>query len=108
VHQDHNPYALQKLAAIPAKLRSEDASIWMARMALRHGDWKKLHSAIDSLPDDVKKKDRWRYWRAHSSKRLGDKSANNQLAKIANNIIAAFPSLKVGKTNLQEFLQNKP
>jgi len=30
------------------------------------------------------------------------------LAKIANDIIAAFPSLKVGKTNLQEFLQNKP
>ena len=29
------------------------------------------------------------------------------LAKIANNIIAAFPSLEVGKTNLQEFLQNK-
>ena len=83
--QDHNPYALQKLAAIPAKLRSEDASIWMARMALRQGDWKKLRSAIDSMPDDVKNKDRWRYWRAHSSKRLGDKSANNQLAKIANN-----------------------
>ena len=83
--QDHNPYALQKLAAIPAKLRSEDASIWMARMALRQGDWKKLRSAIDSMPDDIKNKDRWRYWRAHSSKRLGDKSANNQLAKIANN-----------------------
>jgi len=83
--QDHNPYALQKLAAIPAKLRSEDASIWMARMALRQGDWKKLRSAIDSMTDDVKNKDRWRYWRAHSSKRLGDKSANNQLAKIANN-----------------------
>ena len=83
--QDHNPYALQKLAAIPAKLRSEDASIWMARMALRQGDWKKLRSAIDSMPDDVKSKDRWRYWRAHSSKRLGDKSANNQLAKITSN-----------------------
>ncbi|MDG6223874.1 MAG: hypothetical protein IAX21_05755 [Candidatus Bathyarchaeota archaeon] len=30
------------------------------------------------------------------------------LAKIADNLIAAFPSLEVGKTNLQEFLQNKP
>lgn len=29
------------------------------------------------------------------------------LAKIADDLIAAFPSLKVGKTNLQEFLQNK-
>jgi len=30
------------------------------------------------------------------------------LAKIADNLIAVFPSLKVGKTNLQEFLQNMP
>ena len=30
------------------------------------------------------------------------------LAKIADDLIAAFPSLKIGKTNLQEFLQNKP
>jgi hypothetical protein len=30
------------------------------------------------------------------------------LAKIADDIIEAFPSLRVGKTNLQEFLQNKP
>jgi len=28
------------------------------------------------------------------------------LAKIADNIIDAFPNLVVGKTNLQEFLQN--
>ncbi len=83
--QDHNPYALQKLAAIPAKLRSEDGSIWMARMALRQGDWKKLKSAINAMPAEDKNKDRWRYWRAHSSKRLGDKNAYNQLARIANN-----------------------
>ena len=30
------------------------------------------------------------------------------LAKIADDLIVAFPSLKIGKTNLQEFLQNKP
>jgi hypothetical protein len=35
-------------------------------------------------------------------------SVKKILAKIADNLIAAFPSLNVGKTNLQEFLQNKP
>ena len=30
------------------------------------------------------------------------------LAKIADNLISAFPHLTVGKTNLQDFLQNKP
>ena len=30
------------------------------------------------------------------------------LAKIADALIDAFPSLAVGKTNLQDFLQNKP
>ncbi|MFZ7136914.1 MAG: hypothetical protein ACOWW1_00625 [archaeon] len=35
-------------------------------------------------------------------------SVKKILAKIADNLIAAFPSLNVGKTNLHEFLQNTP
>ncbi|PVX27728.1 MAG: hypothetical protein CW716_00785 [Candidatus Bathyarchaeum sp.] len=30
------------------------------------------------------------------------------LAKIANQLLEKFPTLKVGKTNLQEFLQKQP
>ncbi len=82
---NHNPYALQKLAAIPANLRSEDATIWTARMALRQGDWRKLRSTIDSMPANIKTKDRWRYWRAHAGKRLGEKNTNQQLLTVANN-----------------------
>ncbi|GAA0413920.1 lytic transglycosylase Slt [Cocleimonas flava] len=82
---NHNPYALQKLAAIPATLRSEEATIWTARMALRQGDWRKLRSAIDSMPAETKTKDRWRYWRAQTGKRLGEKNTHQQLLPVANN-----------------------
>ncbi len=82
---NHNPYALQKLTSIPAHLRSEDATIWTARMALRQGDWRKLRSAIDGLPAETKAKDRWRYWRAHAGKRLGEKNTQQQLLPVANN-----------------------
>jgi soluble lytic murein transglycosylase len=37
------------------------------------------------MPEEIKNKDRWRYWRAHSNKRLGGKNAQLQLAGIANN-----------------------
>ncbi len=82
---NHNPYALQKLAAIPANLRSEDATTWTARMALRQGDWKNLRSAINGMPAENKTKDRWRYWRAHAGKRLGEKNTHQQLLPVANN-----------------------
>jgi len=82
---NHNPYSLQKLAAIPANLRSEDATTWTARMALRQGDWRKLRSAINGMSRENKTKDRWRYWRAHAGKRLGEKNSHQQLLPVANN-----------------------
>ena len=81
---NHSPYALQKLAAIPAKFRSDDATIWLARMALRQGDWKKLLNAIGSMKPDVKKEDIWQYWKAYAEKRLGRKPSIN-LSKLAKN-----------------------
>ena len=81
---DHNPYALQKLSAIPSKLRTEDASLWMARMAIRQGDWKKLLNAIYSLPAEARKKDRWQYWLAHAQKQTRQKVSIN-LSKLSEN-----------------------
>ena len=83
---DHSPYALQKLAAIPNKLRSDDGNTWMARMALRQSDWKKLGTAIASMKPDEQKQDIWQYWRAQSDKRTGKKTAVNlhTLAKNAS------------------------
>ena len=81
---NHSPYALQKLAAIPNKLRSDDGNVWMARMALRQSDWQKLGVAIASMKPETQKEDIWQYWRAQSDKRTGKKTAVN-LLKLANN-----------------------
>ena len=83
--KDHKSQALKEFAAIPAKLRSDDANLWMARLALRQGDWRKLRAAIGSMPPAERNKDRWRYWQAHSSKRLGDKNTHRQLQGLAKN-----------------------
>jgi len=81
---DHNPYALQKLNAIPAQFRSEDASLWMARMAIRQGDWRKLSKAIYSMPEEARKKDRWQYWLAYAQKQ-SKKNVTINLSKLAEN-----------------------
>ncbi|MEH6455076.1 MAG: transglycosylase SLT domain-containing protein [Cocleimonas sp.] len=81
--KDHKSQALNQFARIPAKLRSDDANLWMARLALRQGDWRKLRAAIGSMTTSERNKDRWRYWQAHSSKRLGDKNIRPQLQVIA-------------------------
>jgi len=81
--KDHKPKALKEFARIPAELRSDDANLWMARLALRQGDWRKLRAAIGSMTPSERNKDRWRYWQAHSSKRLGDKNTRPQLQVVA-------------------------
>ncbi|MCK5897116.1 MAG: hypothetical protein KAG20_09935, partial [Cocleimonas sp.] len=63
---NHSPYALQHLAAIPAKYRDDDSNVWMARMALRQSDWKKVGDAIDAMSKEYQQKDAWRYWKARS------------------------------------------
>lgn len=82
---NHSPYALKNLAAIPAKLRSHDANIWAARIALREGHWKHLHDAINAMPNEDKNKDRWTYWRTMSGEYLKEKNARQYLHKISKN-----------------------
>ncbi|MCK5919188.1 MAG: transglycosylase SLT domain-containing protein [Cocleimonas sp.] len=63
---NHDPYALQHLAAIPAKYRDDQSNVWMARMALRQSDWKKVGDAVDSMSEEYQQKDVWQYWKARS------------------------------------------
>lgn len=78
---DHSPYALRKLASVPAKYRSDDGNVWMARMAVRQGDWKKVLDATDAMHNEEKKRDIWRYWRAHALQKTGKKTSGNTLFK---------------------------
>lgn len=63
---NHDPYALQHLAAIPAEYRDDQSNVWMARMALRQSDWKKVGDAIDAMSEEYQQKDAWQYWKARS------------------------------------------
>lgn len=82
--QDHNPFALQKLFSIPAKFRSPDAQLWMARLAIRQGDWVKLIDAIASMDTEKKQKDIWQYWQSYAEKKTG-KPSTIDLEKLAGN-----------------------
>lgn len=82
--QNHNPYALLKLSSIPAQFRSHDAKLWMARLAIRQGDWEKLLNAINSMKPEEQHKDIWQYWKAYSEKETG-KSVTVDLEELANN-----------------------
>ncbi|MEE9310554.1 MAG: transglycosylase SLT domain-containing protein [Cocleimonas sp.] len=81
---DHEPSALQNLANIPNQYRSDDGNTWMARMALRQGDWRKLGVAIASMNAEEQQSDIWQYWRAQADKRTGKKTHIN-LHKLAKN-----------------------
>ena len=78
---NHSPYALRKLASIPAKYRSDDGNVWMGRMAVRQGDWKKVVDATDAMNEAEKQRDVWRYWRAHALQKTGPKAPANVLFK---------------------------
>ncbi len=82
--QNHNPYALLKLSSIPAEYRSEEAKLWMARIAIRQGDWEKLLNAINSMSTEDQQKDIWQYWRAYSEQQTGNK-VTVDLDKLAEN-----------------------
>lgn len=82
--QNHNPYSLLKLAAIPAEYRSHDAKLWMARLAIRQGDWEKLLNSINSMTPEDQQKDIWQYWKAYSEKQTGQNVSVN-LEALAKN-----------------------
>ncbi len=104
----HSPYALKNLSAIPANLRTEDAGIWMARMALRQGDWGKLLNAISGLPPELRKKDIWQYWQAHAEKQTRRKVTIN-LHKLAGNA-SFYGFLAADQLNVpyKKLLQREP
>jgi soluble lytic murein transglycosylase len=76
---NHNKSALVNFAKIPAKLRTDDANKWMARMALRESKWDHLHSAIDAMSSKLMEKDIWRYWKARASAETGKKAQANEI-----------------------------
>ena len=99
---------MQKLDAIPASLRSEDANIWLARLAIRQNDWPRALDAISALPKAQQAKDIWQYWRAFAEKQTGRKVTVN-LNKLAENA-SFYGFLAADQLNLpyKRLLQKEP
>lgn len=77
--RDHKVGSLPYLSQIPQQARSKDANIWMARIALRTGNWQALLDAIDSMDAKTKKDDSWIYWKAKALEQLGNTAQATQL-----------------------------
>ena len=104
---DHSPYALRRLASIPADHRSKDGNLWLARMAIRSGDWLKFLQAYKAMDKDQKKRDVWRYWRAHSLYKTGPKAPANKLFKALASDASFYGFLSADRLKLdyQRLLQ---
>lgn len=50
---------------------SETRLAWMARVALREGDWKMLQTTVANMPESMQQEDVWRYWHARALKANG-------------------------------------
>ncbi|SDZ88318.1 soluble lytic murein transglycosylase [Thiothrix caldifontis] len=104
----HDPAALQRLAAIPAAQRTQEANLWMARLAARQGDWEKLLDATQHLTfEHERDAASWDYWQARALEQTGKKAqATSLYAKIApqatfygflaaDRLGQAYPGLKI-------------
>ena len=63
---DHEPHSLVSLASIPEEYRDTEANEWLARIALRQGDWKTVSDAINAMPEDKQNSSSWQYWQARA------------------------------------------
>lgn len=72
--------AIDRLAAIPAEHRSEDANLWLARLAARYADWPRVLDATEQLQFEHERDDAaWRYWQARALEQTGKAQQAEQL-----------------------------
>ena len=63
---------------------SDETWAWLARAALRGGDWTTLHAALESMSADARGDPAWVYWSARANRELGrPELADAQLRSIA-------------------------
>jgi soluble lytic murein transglycosylase len=106
---NHSPYALRRLASIPPDNRSEKGNLWLARMAIRSGDWKKYLNAYKAMNEEQQKRDVWRYWRAHALYRNGSNAVANKLFKDLASDASFYGFLSADRLKLDyQRLRQKP
>jgi soluble lytic murein transglycosylase len=75
---------LEKLKQIPAQFRNDEASIWMARLAIQQKQWSLILQAVESMSEEEQNDGRWVYWQAYAHDKLKQKDQAKALfAQIA-------------------------
>ena len=67
----HRPEAKELLEKLPAKMKSDNAYLWLARIYLRDEDWIGLVRTINTMPHHLKKEAEWVYWHARAYEQSG-------------------------------------
>lgn len=81
--RDNLPGAYQMLTGLPAAAQDVEVNRWRARSSLREHDWAQLLVDIATMPEDERRTEEWRYWRAIALSNSGQ----------INAAIAAFETL---------------
>ena len=67
------PEAHLWLARVADNARDRYMREWQARSALQQQDWTALLAAIESMPEEERSENEWRYWQAQAQVRLGNR-----------------------------------
>ena len=82
---DHESHSLITLSSIPEEYRDVEANEWLARIALRDGDWKTVLDAVTALPAENQEDSNWKYWRARALEALNKPNEAKALYQSLSN-----------------------
>ncbi len=80
----HDLAGFKRLQAIPAAYRSTEGNIWLARIAMRTGQWDSVLDAVTGLQgdEDEGERDIWQYWKARALEQTGKKAEAHSLYRV--------------------------
>ncbi len=82
--QQRSPLAEEWLRSLSTEAKDNPAKEWQVRIHLAQGQWEKVKSQIEALPEKLKDEPIWQYWLARSKEQLNDKdSAKTIYEKLA-------------------------
>lgn len=82
----HSEQGMERLKKIAPQYRSDTGNVWMARLALRNGEWQTLLDALNAMGEEEAGRDIWQYWKARALHELGTKDqADSLFAELAGN-----------------------
>lgn len=89
---DHDPKALQwyakggkNVCSSPYMAHPDACQEWRVRSALRQAQWQSVRTYIDTMPQHLRQKEAWIYWRGYALRKLEHpKAAKQEFMKLKN------------------------